>query len=68
MNLYKVDFENNKPVSATLIGFKDQNKILKGDIMEENGIIKWLLVLGLDEDDSMNVAAEIASEIADDFK
>jgi hypothetical protein len=63
MKLYKVIFENNKAVSATDVDpanpHNEDNTFMNGN---EN--IRWLLILGFDEQDSINIARILFDEAA----
>ena len=62
MKLYKVTFDNNKPVSATLLNFADF-VVTENDPLESAGIIKWLPVFGLDEQDSIDLANKVIIDL-----
>jgi len=57
MNIYRVNFENNKPISSTILHDADYS-----DPLEVDGLIKWLPVLGLDVEDSINIAHTIIED------
>lgn len=59
MSIYRVDIEDNKPVSATYIGNVAGNNEFDDEAMEHNSQVKSLLVFGYDEQDSIETANKI---------
>jgi hypothetical protein len=64
MNLYKILFENNQPVSAHLLD-GTQHKTVKIDSKEGKRSIKWITIRARDEEDGINVANEVIRGISD---
>jgi hypothetical protein len=56
VNLYKVIFDNNKPVLTNQVDLSYWNNT---DLLKEDGSINWLPVLALNEQDSIEIAAKI---------
>ena len=59
MNIYRVEFDNDKAISATLIGTTLKDEVVSADAMENDTGVKWLLVLATDEQDSIRSANEM---------
>ncbi len=59
MNLYKVIFNDNKPVLTYQVSLTYWNNI---DLLKEDGSINWLPILALNEQDSIDIAAKIIIE------
>ena len=62
MEVFKVLFEGNNPVSATLIGmsyFDEGNE----DLLNEDGSIRWLPVLGNNARDSIDIVRKIVEDL-----
>ncbi len=62
MNIYRVNFKDNKPVSAAILGFLSYDKMMKSDTMYDKGKILWLPVLGFDEKDCIALAYKIVED------
>ena len=62
MNLYRVNFIDNKPVSATCIGFPTHDEVMNADPMEDDGRIIWLPIVGTNEEDCMALAQKMAED------
>ena len=56
MNLYKVIFNNNKPISTYKVDMSYWNNI---DLLKEDGSINWLPILAFNEQDSIDIAAKV---------
>jgi len=59
--LYKVFFDNNKPVSATETDLATiQNR--SDSMIDENQIIRWLPVFGLNKQDALKIGGTVIND------
>ena len=63
MNLYKILFENNQPISAHLLD-GTQHKTMKIEPKEGRRYIKWITIRAADEQDGINVANEVVNGLS----
>ena len=62
MNLFKVIIQDKKPVSASQISYNYLEKI-KNDMIEENGVVNWLIILANNEKESIKIATKLIEDI-----
>ncbi len=62
MNLYKVDFEDNKAISSSKIDFDGEDHI-KFEDAGDNYTIKWITIYANDTQNSIKAANDVARNI-----